>query len=113
MQGYLHSKYQTCYTAHMEQFDVIERVVEKRKLLTSLDRSKDGFNRMDVVNAFQEAFRMIGGVPRMALWANANPDKFYPLYSKLMPSTAITIGDNANVVIQHAIPPGALDDHPE
>ena len=76
-------------------------------------KQRDGFSRTDVVNAFQDAFRMIGGVQRMALWANANPDKFYPLYTKLLPSTAIQIGDNAQVVIQHAIPPGALDEHPE
>jgi hypothetical protein len=74
-------------------------------------KQKDGFSRTDVVNAFQDAFRMIGGVQRMALWANANPDKFYPLYTKLLPSTAIQIGDNAQVIIQHAIPPGELDRH--
>jgi hypothetical protein len=72
---------------------------------------RDGFSRTDVVNAFQDAFRMIGGVQRMALWANANPDKFYPLYTKLLPSTAIQIGDNSVVTIQHAIPPGPLDVH--
>jgi hypothetical protein len=76
-------------------------------------KQRDGFSRNDVVNAFQDAFRMIGGVQRMALWANANPDKFYPLYTKLLPSTAIQIGDNAQVVIQHAIPPSPLDEHPE
>jgi hypothetical protein len=77
------------------------------------NKKTDGFSRTDVVNAFQDAFRMIGGVQRMALWANANPDKFYPLYTKLLPSTAIQIGDNAQVIIQHAIPKGALDEHPD
>jgi hypothetical protein len=38
--------------------------------------------------AFQQAFEMIGGVPRLALWADQNPTKFYSLYSKLVPSTA-------------------------
>ena len=81
--------------------------------LPAFNKRTDGFSRTDVVNAFQDAFRMIGGVQRMALWANANPDKFYPLYSKLMPSTAIQIGDNSVVQIVHAIPRGPLDDHPE
>lgn len=80
--------------------------------LPPLTRVKDGFSRGDVVNAFHNAFVMIGGVSRLALWANKNPDKFYPLYARLMPSTAINIGDNAQVLIQHAIPPGALDEHP-
>lgn len=38
--------------------------------------------------AFQQAFDMIGGVPRLALWADQNPTKFYTLYSKLVPATA-------------------------
>jgi hypothetical protein len=97
----------------MSAFDIIEQEIQSPRHLSALQKSSDGFNRMDVVNAFQQAFQLIGGVPRMALWANANPDKFYPLYSKLLPSTAITIGDNAQVIIQHAIPPGALDQHPE
>jgi hypothetical protein len=38
--------------------------------------------------AFQQAFEMIGGVPRLALWADQNPGKFYQIYSKLVPVTA-------------------------
>lgn len=37
--------------------------------------------------AFQQAFDLIGGVPRLALWADQNPDKFYSLYSKLIPTS--------------------------
>jgi hypothetical protein len=100
-----------------QTFEIIESAILKdgrsKGGLPALNKRTDGFSRTDVVNAFQDAFRMIGGVPRMALWANANPDKFYPLYSKLLPSTAINIGDNAQVIIQHAIPPGALDVHPD
>jgi len=40
--------------------------------------------------AFQQAFEMIGGVPRLALWADQNPTKFYTLFSKLVPATAET-----------------------
>lgn len=94
-------------------FEIVEAAVNQPKHLSNLSKRTDGFSRSDVVNAFQEAFRLIGGVPRMALWANANPDKFYPLYSKLLPSTSISIGDNAQVIIQHAIPPGPLDQHPD
>lgn len=35
--------------------------------------------------AFQQAFEIIGGVPRLALWADRNPDKFYPLFARLIP----------------------------
>ena len=33
---------------------------------------------------FQTAFELIGGIPRLAHWANENPEKFYNLYSKLI-----------------------------
>ena len=96
-------------------FEVIEQTIGapgQPNRLPSLKRKVDGFSRADVVSAFQHAFLMIGGVPRMALWANAHPDKFYPLYAKLLPSTSLHIGDNAQVIIQHAVPPGPLDEHP-
>lgn len=38
-------------------------------------------------DAFQAAFDLIGGVPRLALWADKNPTAFFSLYSKLIPST--------------------------
>jgi hypothetical protein len=89
---------------------VLERIED---VPARLSKARDGFSRQEVVAAFAHAFTMIGGVQRLALWANANPDKFYPLYSKLLPSTAIQIGDNANVTINHALPPTELDEHPD
>lgn len=35
---------------------------------------------------FQQAFELVGGIPRLALWANANYDKFIALYSKMIPT---------------------------
>jgi hypothetical protein len=95
------------------KFELLAEQAQRRDPVPgNLSKKKDGFSRQDVVNAFQRTFEMIGGVPRMALWANANPDKFYPLYARLMPSTAIQIGDNARVQIVHAIGPTELDRHP-
>lgn len=37
--------------------------------------------------AFQTAFDLIGGIPRLALWADKNEDQFFSLYSKLVPAT--------------------------
>jgi hypothetical protein len=87
-------------------------IVEAATAIPKTTKRVDGFSRQDVVNAFQHAFTMIGGVQRLALWANANPDKFFPLYAKLMPSTSINFGDNASVQVIHAIAPTALDRHP-
>lgn len=59
------------------------------------------------------AFEIIGGVNRLALWANANPEKFYPLWTRaLMPSTSVSVhGDNTKVEIVHSLPATPLDDH--
>ena len=40
----------------------------------------------NVRDQFQFAFELIGGIPRLAHWAHANPDKFFQLYSKLIPA---------------------------
>lgn len=40
----------------------------------------------NVRQQFQHAFELIGGIPRLAHWAHSNPDKFYQLYSKLIPA---------------------------
>jgi hypothetical protein len=40
----------------------------------------------NVRQQFQHAFELIGGIPRLATWAHQNPDKFYQIYSKLIPA---------------------------
>lgn len=87
-------------------------IIEATEKLPRLKRDKDGFSRQDVVNAYQRAFTMIGGVERLALWANANPDKFFPLHAKLLPSTTFQFGQGAERRVVHAIPPSPLDQHP-
>ncbi len=82
-----------------------------RPRMPTISRKVNGFNRNDVVNAFVSAFEVIGGVNRLALWANANPDKFFPLYAKLLPATTQVIGDIGALEIIHRIAPTALDRH--
>lgn len=93
-------------------FEIIHSEADKKRPVPPVTKKRDGFSRQDVVNSFQRAFEMIGGVQRLALWANQNPDKFYPLYSRLLPSAAISIGTAGQVQIVHAIAPTALDEHP-
>ena len=93
-------------------FEVLEANPLQASKVTPVKKI-DGFSRMDVVKAFAQAFDMIGGVPRLALWANRNPDKFFPLYAKMLPSTSININtDGDKLVIEHAFPKTALDEHP-
>ena len=68
------------------------------------------FSRKDVVNAFQSAFDLIGGVPRLALWADVNQTDFYKMYSKLIPTGASSaLGEVQDLRIAMHIVPGPLD----
>tara|TARA_R110002096_G_scaffold14507_2_gene50271 strand:- start:148 stop:465 length:318 start_codon:yes stop_codon:yes gene_type:complete len=76
------------------------------KLLTRRELS-----RADVVYAFQSCFENLGGVPRMAMWADENPGDFYKLYARLLPSQASSVlGEKNEFVIKHVLPRGALDE---
>lgn len=44
--------------------------------------------KANIVAEFQSVFSMIGGIPRLALWADQNPGAFYSMYSKLLPQEA-------------------------
>lgn len=62
---------------------------ELDKLLIKAHESPNGLpapmRSKTAKEAFQLAFQLIGGVPRLALWAHANPTEFYRIYSKLIP----------------------------
>lgn len=59
-----------------------------------------GFLRTrNVREQFQYAFELIGGIPRLAHWAHTNPDKFFQLYSKLIPAQ-VTGADGKNLKIE-------------
>lgn len=45
-------------------------------------------SKANIVREFQSVFSMIGGIPRLALWADQNPGAFYSMYSKLLPQEA-------------------------
>jgi hypothetical protein len=79
------------------------------QLPTRFSRSKDGFSRNQVVDAFQQAFQLIGGVNRLTLWAHENPTDFFRLYAKLLPATTVSLGDAGAYEIIHSIAPTALD----
>ena len=76
--------------------------------------------RQEVVNAFTNAFQMIGGVDRLALWADQNPSEFYRLYGKLLPPSNADIMDgNREFIVRHVLPQplgelvGSLLAHPD
>jgi hypothetical protein len=68
-----------------EAFEKLEQLSRLRVTRIQVPKNPT-FSRKDVVSAFATAFEMIGGVPRLALWANENPTDFYKLFGKLLPS---------------------------
>jgi hypothetical protein len=70
-----------------------------------------GFNRAQVVQAFDNAFHLIGGVPRLAVWADENPKEFFKLYAKLLPSqSSSSLGESTDIIIKHVLPKSKLDE---
>jgi hypothetical protein len=66
--------------------------------------------RARVVNAFQDAFELIGGVPRLAHWADQHPTDFFKLYARLLPVEASQrVTHDGGVIIKHVLPKGPLD----
>ena len=88
---------------------VMESIANGGGKTISLPR-KGEFSRAKVVEAFADAFELIGGVPRLAVWAHTNPGDFYKLYGKLLPSqNSSALGESNEMVIKHVIPPTELD----
>ena len=67
--------------------------------------------RQRVVNAFTDAFELIGGVPRLAHWADDHPSDFFKLYARLLPVEASQrVTHDGGVIIRHVLPRRPLDE---
>lgn len=66
--------------------------------------------KQKLLNAMDETFDLIGGVPRLAVWADENPDDFYKLYGKTLPQQIqASIDGKIQCIIRPALPPSPLD----
>lgn len=68
------------------------------------------FDRQNILDAFGEAFELVGGVPKLAVWAENQPDKFYPVMARLGASNTVNIQNNQALIIRPALPPSKLDE---
>lgn len=64
----------------------MHQVEEVLQDLACLPKLPQWSRTRNVREQFQFAFELIGGIPRLAHWAHTNPDKFFQLYSKLIPA---------------------------
>ena len=87
----------------------MQQIASKSDVRLRVPRNTE-FTRKDVVQAFSNAFELIGGTPRLALWAHSNEGDFFKLYSRLLPSQASSaLGEANELVIKHVLPRGPLD----
>ncbi len=95
-------------------------VATECRSLSALAESGNGVSRISVpravkrkrvVAAFHDAFEMIGGVPRLAHWADTHPTDFYKLYARILPGeVGQHVTHDGEVVVKHAVPRGPLDE---
>lgn len=84
-------------------------LAEKPGTQVVVPRSPD-LKRGQVVNAFLDAFQLIGGTPRLAVWADENPGEFFKLWAKLAPKQVEQETQvEGGLTIQHVLPRGKLD----
>ncbi len=93
---------------------------EELKLLTNIAQSDGELSRVRVprdvsrkrlVQAFTDAFELIGGVPRLAHWADQHPGEFFKLMARLFPNVAQQqIEHGGQVTVIHALPRSKLDE---
>ena len=74
-----------------------------------LRRKRGPLRREKIAQAYDDAFDLIGGVPRLALFAHTDPEAFYKLHARLIPTEAKNQFDG-NITIVAAVAPTALDD---
>lgn len=68
------------------------------------------FDRRRVAEAFDDAFELIGGVSRLAIWANENPTEFFKLYGRMLPTgTSVDLNTKGEITFKHVLPPSKLD----
>lgn len=74
-----------------ERFDLALQVQLNRRKELSTESVQRIFSRKDVEQGMLECFELIGGVPRLAIWANdpENYGEFLKLLSKLFPKEAL------------------------
>ena len=83
----------------------LKEIAELPKQSISIPRGSK-VTRQGVVQTFQDAFEMIGGVTRLAHWADAHETEFYKLYGKLLPATSSVMLDaQVHQVVEHRLPP--------
>lgn len=66
-------------------------------------------NREEIANAFMTSFELVGGTPRLALWADGNYGEFVKIFGRLLPKETMTVHEG-KIELVHSVPPSKLDE---
>lgn len=93
---------------------------EQGKALTGVAQSGNGVSRISIPrtldrnyikNGFMDAFELVGGVPRLAHWADRNYGDFIKLYARMLPSAMQQqLEHSGEIIVKHVLPRGPLDE---
>lgn len=98
----------TDHVIDIDDWDLRMRTLSEQTSITIPRRANR--RKAQVVDALNDAFELIGGTPRLAIWADTNPSEFYRIWSKLCPKDiSQTLENSGEVRIVHVLPPGKLD----
>lgn len=81
------------------------------RIATGQSRPK-GMTRRELEHNFMEVFELVGGVPRLAFWAN-NPEnygEFIKIMARFVPKEMEKAGEGAKVVYVSSVPQSPLND---
>lgn len=90
--------------------DALMSRLTERQLARMQSGVERDWSRKQIQDAFIETFDLVGGVPRLALWANdpANYKDFLNLLMKLAPKEQMGEKANAAIVYQSLVPQSSL-----
>jgi hypothetical protein len=87
-----------------------ERAIFAHQLdrIRPVDRKQVVGKRQRGLSALHDAFELIGGVPRLAIYADESPHEFYQLYFRYTQQTDKNVNHTIRILAP-SIPPTALD----
>lgn len=93
--------------------EALDIALTQRQIANSQGKNPRKINRAEVEAGFLEAFELVGGVTRLAIWANneKNYGEFLKLYSRLLPKEVDEKVKETFVYVSN-VPPSPLNKAP-
>lgn len=93
--------------------EALDVALTQRQINLSQGRSARKISRAEVEAGFLEAFELVGGITRLAIWANneKNYGEFLKMYSRLLPKEVEEKVKETFVYVSN-VPPSPLNKEP-